>query len=262
MSLISKLIAERVLSGDKEGAREAIREMLSTLAYEHTLREEFTQLGENYDDLSEEMASLNEEVLKEECECDDPENCDCEQMDAEQGEEESEEEEELDEAAVGGSLTYTQRAMLDKRWNDAVDFGSPISAWTPDMHAALKDAGGDRMKAAKILAAKRKKLQEELDEIDEELSEYKGCCGEELTEGKRIVKRVNSKGKIIRKVKCSAGMKAKDGKCVRMDSKEKITRRKALIKRGRTMKRQSGSKKRKALMKRQRALRKRHSMGL
>lgn len=186
MSLISKMIAEQIRSGDKESAREAIREALNALAYEHVVREEFAQIGENYDELSDDMASLNEEVLKEECECEDPENCDCEQMDAEQGDEE---------------VPY----------------------------------------------------EDENDELQEQT--------EVLTE-KKIVKRVNSKGKIIRKVKCSAGMKAKDGKCVRMDSKEKITRKKALIKRGRTMKRQSGSKKRKALMKRQRALRKRHSMGL
>lgn len=103
---------------------------------------------------------------------------------------------------------------------------------------------------------------EESDEEMEDEVEYDDEDGEMITEGKRIVKRVNAKGKVIRKVKCSAGMKAKDGKCVRMGGKEKLTRRKALIKRARTMKRKSAGAKRRAMMKRQRALRKRSGMGL
>lgn len=180
MSLISKLIAEQILAGDKDQAKALIREALGVLTHEQVLREEFKQMNEDFDVLSEEMQLL--ETHDEECDCEDKEDCECEENDDD---------------------------------------------------VAYEDEEGD---------------------IVEET--------EELVEGKRIVKRVTSKGKVIRKVKCSPGMKAQDGRCVRIAGKEKLTRRKAQIKRKRTLKRQSGSKKRKAVMKRQRALRKRKSMGL
>lgn len=191
MSAISKLIAEQILAKDFVNAKKSIAEAVSALTIDRIVRQEFEILGEDYEELSEELQAIVESC-----------KCGCMRID----------EEESSECGCDDEDDEDDEEIEDE--------------------------------------------SEESEEDDEDINE--GV----LTEGKRIIKRVNAKGKIIRKVKCSAGMKAKDGKCVRMPSSEKLTRKKALIKRKRTLKRKSASAKRKALVKRARAMRKRHSMGL
>jgi len=56
--------------------------------------------------------------------------------------------------------SYTKRIMMTKRWDDVVDYGSPMTAWTPQMFDLLKKAGGDTIKAAEMLRKLRKQLRE------------------------------------------------------------------------------------------------------
>lgn len=84
---------------------------------------------------------------------------------------------------------------------------------------------------------------------------------EKNLEERRITKRVSSKGKITKKVKCKKGFKSKGGKCVPISGSEKRTRKKAARKATRTRK-QNPSTQRKASKKRLKALKRRKGYGL
>ena len=47
---------------------------------------------------------------------------------------------------------YTRRLLRDNRWQAAVDYASPMTAWTQEMHKVLAECGGDKRKAARVLA--------------------------------------------------------------------------------------------------------------
>jgi len=51
-----------------------------------------------------------------------------------------------------GSTNYTRRLLRDNRWQAAVDYSSPMTAWTQEMHKVLAECGGDKLKAATVLA--------------------------------------------------------------------------------------------------------------
>ncbi len=95
---------------------------------------------------------------------------------------------------------------------------------------------------------------------EEELDE------ETLNEGRKIVIRVNSKGKRTRKVICGKGMVSKrvngSVRCIRMSGVQKLRKRLAQRKRLRTLKRKGAGAQRRLNIKRQRAMRRRKSMGL
>lgn len=43
--------------------------------------------------------------------------------------------------------SYTHWTLLAQRWSECVNYGSPISAWTHEMHTILKECGGDTLAA-------------------------------------------------------------------------------------------------------------------
>lgn len=47
---------------------------------------------------------------------------------------------------------WTEQA---RRWAECVDYGSPMSAWTAEMHETLSECGGDRLKATEALRQRR-----------------------------------------------------------------------------------------------------------
>lgn len=47
---------------------------------------------------------------------------------------------------------WTEQA---ERWNKCVDYGSPMSAWTQEMHCVLGECGGDRLKATQVLRQRK-----------------------------------------------------------------------------------------------------------
>mgnify|MGYP007008285190 CR=1 FL=1 len=47
---------------------------------------------------------------------------------------------------------WTEQA---RRWDKCVDYGSPMSAWTAEMHETLSECGGDRLKATEALRQRR-----------------------------------------------------------------------------------------------------------
>ena len=49
---------------------------------------------------------------------------------------------------------YAWTSQAD-RWAACVDFGSPMSAWTQEMHDALDHCNGDRMAAQQYLRNQR-----------------------------------------------------------------------------------------------------------
>lgn len=99
-------------------------------------------------------------------------------------------------------------------------------------------------KAYKLLSIMNPEIIEELDL-------------EDVDEAGAKRKRVVRGGKVVRKLFCPLGMKAQDGRCVRISSKEKRSRRKGARKAARTLKRKPKTarlrKLRKSLMRRRRA---------
>ena len=51
--------------------------------------------------------------------------------------------------------SYTHWMLLAKRWSECVDYGSPVSAWTREMHAILKECAGDTQAAYRELCRRR-----------------------------------------------------------------------------------------------------------
>ena len=48
--------------------------------------------------------------------------------------------------AMNQFKSQCESLMLARRWSKAVDFGSPMSAWTPEMLAAHRAANGQTQK--------------------------------------------------------------------------------------------------------------------
>lgn len=51
--------------------------------------------------------------------------------------------------------SYTHWTLLANRWAACVNYGSPISAWTSEMHTILKECGGDKLAAYQELCRRR-----------------------------------------------------------------------------------------------------------
>lgn len=51
--------------------------------------------------------------------------------------------------------SYTHWTLLANRWAACVNYGSPISAWTSEMHTILKECGGDTLAAGQELCRRR-----------------------------------------------------------------------------------------------------------
>lgn len=83
-----------------------------------------------------------------------------------------------------------------------------------------------------------------------------------ISEGRKVVIKVNSKGQRRRKIVCGKGKKLKDGKCVIQTSSEKLAKKKGLKKAQRTKKAAGAGAQRRASKKRAKALKKRKSQGL
>jgi len=105
--------------------------------------------------------------------------------------------------------------------------------------------------------------EDQYEECDCEEGDEDCNCEEVVTEaGRKIVVKVDSKGKRRKKLVCGPGKKSKDGKCVVQKSSEKIARKKGLKKAVRSKKAGGAGAKRKANIKRNKALKKRKSQGL
>lgn len=87
-------------------------------------------------------------------------------------------------------------------------------------------------------------------------------AAKQLEEKRRIVIKINNKGKRRRKVMCGKGKKLVGSTCKPITGKEKQVKRVAVRKMKRTIKRKGVGAKKRALRLRKRALTKRHSMGL
>ena len=51
--------------------------------------------------------------------------------------------------------SYAHWTLLAKRWGECVDYGSPSSAWTREMHTILKECAGDTKAATQELGRRR-----------------------------------------------------------------------------------------------------------
>lgn len=51
--------------------------------------------------------------------------------------------------------SYTKQILNAMRWDRCVDYGSVMSAWTPEMFTILDECGGDKMKATEVLQERR-----------------------------------------------------------------------------------------------------------
>lgn len=55
--------------------------------------------------------------------------------------------------SASGCPSYQFWMEQAQRWQAAVDYGSPMSAWTDRMHKFYREANGDTMAARKLLLA-------------------------------------------------------------------------------------------------------------
>ena len=56
---------------------------------------------------------------------------------------------------TSGRPTYNFLTEQARRWDKCVDYGSPMSAWTAEMHETLTECGGDRLKSTEALRQRR-----------------------------------------------------------------------------------------------------------
>lgn len=83
-----------------------------------------------------------------------------------------------------------------------------------------------------------------------------------ITEARKVVIKVSSKGVRRRKIICGKGKKLKNGKCVIQTSSEKLAKKKGMKKAQRTKKAAGAGAARRASKKRKKAMKKRKGMGL
>jgi hypothetical protein len=101
-----------------------------------------------------------------------------------------------------------------------------------------------------------------IDDMINDLGINKHLKEDTLEEKRRIVIKVNSKGRRRRKIMCGKGKKLVGSTCKPISGKDKQVKRIAVRKMKRTLKRKGQGAKKRALRLRKRALTKRHSMGL
>lgn len=53
-------------------------------------------------------------------------------------------------------MNYTSEVIKVNRWSESINFGSPMTAWTPEMFKALKDNNGDKNAAMDALRKRKK----------------------------------------------------------------------------------------------------------
>jgi len=100
------------------------------------------------------------------------------------------------------------------------------------------------------------------DDLDDEPDDIEVPEGSTAVEEARIIRKVNAKGKVRRKLKCRAGFVSRDGKCVAQTASEKLSRKTAIRKAVRTRKNAGGAAKRRSTLRRNKAMKKRRNMGL
>lgn len=106
-------------------------------------------------------------------------------------------------------------------------------------------------------------LKEEINSrLDEIANSAIDACEIILDEGRKVVIKVNSKGKRRRKVVCGKGKKFDGTKCVVQKAGEKLRKKKGLRSRKRTLKSQGAGKRKKASRLRLKAMKKRRGQGL